>query len=119
MQFNRGDIGPVPFPHKDLTASKARPVVTLNDPQYQQINGDLLVVFLTSNITRPHSDFDYSRQGWKALGLQKPTLMKSKLAVIHELLVQRKGGVLSQRDTNSIERALYKELFLSLPTSFE
>ncbi len=113
MKFNRGDVVFIPFPYTDLTASKVRPVAIINTPEYQEIDGDLLVLFLTSKISQPHPKFDYLLVDWKAAGLKKPTLMRSKLAVINESLVERKIGSLSRDDTAGIEQASAQALNLS------
>jgi mRNA interferase MazF len=118
MKLSRGDIVLIPFPYTDQSGAKVRPVVVINDSKYQSINNDLIVVFLTSILDNPHPEFDYALKDWKASRLLYPTLMKSKLAVIHASLVQHRVGSLSRGDIAGVERALEKALALSVPAPF-
>lgn len=118
MKLSRGDVVFVPFPHTDRSASKVRPVIVINEAKYQSISNDLIVVFLTSKIDNSHPEFDYLLHDWKKANLKHPTLMKSKLAVVHASLIQYRVGSLSRDDVAGVENALANALSLKLPSPF-
>ncbi len=112
MVFRRGDVVLIPFPHTDLSATKARPTVVVSVPEYQGARGDLILAYLTSQTVPSDAEFDYLLADWAAAGLLKPTLMRARLAVVNERLVQYRVGTLSARDMAEIDRRLRRALGL-------
>ncbi|MBI4675327.1 MAG: type II toxin-antitoxin system PemK/MazF family toxin [Chloroflexi bacterium] len=112
MAWTRGDVVLIPFPFSDLNASKTRPTVIVSVPEFQAIHGELLLAYLTSNVAQPHPTLDYILADWQATGLLKPTVMKPRLAVVHESLVKFKIGTLSQRDLEKVDECLRRALGL-------
>ena len=116
MAWTRGSVVLIPFPHSDLYAVKTRPTIVVSTSAYQTVHGELLLVYLTSQISRPHPTFDYLLVDWKAAGLLKPTLMKPRLAVIQEALIQHHIGMISSLDLAEVDRRLRRAMNLNLST---
>jgi mRNA interferase MazF len=111
MAFRRGDVLLIPFPYTDLSATKTRPTVVVSIPEYQGKRGDLILAYLTSQ-TATSDEFDYLLADWVSAGLLKPTLMRVRLAVVNERLVQYQVGALSVRDMAEIDSRLQRALGL-------
>jgi len=106
MAWARGDVVLIPFPYSDLSATKTRPTIVISTPAYQVARRELLLVYLTSQVSQIHSTFDYLLADRQAAGLLKPTLMRSRVAVVQEALVQYHVGTLSSRDLIEVDRRL-------------
>jgi mRNA interferase MazF len=111
MAFWRGDVLLIPFPYTDLSATKTRPTVVVSIPAYQGKRGDLILAYLTSQ-TAVSDEFDYLLADWDSAGLLKPTLMRARLAVVNERLVQYRVGALSAHDMAEIDSRLQRALGL-------
>ncbi len=111
MVFQRGDVVLIPFPYTDLSATKTRPTVVVSVVEYQGKRGDLILAYLTSQ-TAMSDEFDYLLKDWASTGLLKPTLMRARLAVVNERLVQYRIGALSARDLAEIDERLRHTLGL-------
>jgi mRNA interferase MazF len=112
MAFQRGDVVLIPFPYTDLSATKTRPTVVVSVPEYQGTRGDLILAYLTSQTAPSDAEFDYPLVDWAAAGLLKPTLMRTRLAVVNERLVQYRVGALSARDMVEVDGRLRRALGL-------
>ena len=112
MVWKKGDVLLIPFPYSDLSGVKVRPVVVVSIPAYQAIRGELLVAYLTSQVTALHPTFDYLLTDWRTVGLLKPTVMKPRLAVIKKTLVRYSIGKLSARDLAEVELRLRRTMDL-------
>jgi mRNA interferase MazF len=112
MALARGDIVLIPYPYSDLSASKTRPAIVISSVAYHSVFQELLLAYLTSQVTNPHPDFDYLLVDWQEAGLLKPTLMKARVAVIKSSLVQHRVGQLSQRDMVAVDRCLRRAMAL-------
>ena len=49
--YRQGDIVLIPFPYSDVSATKQRPVLVLSNTNYNQMQSDLVVAAITSNLT--------------------------------------------------------------------
>lgn len=112
MAWTRGEVVLIPFPFSDLTATKTRPAVIVSVPEFHAIHDELLLAYLTSNISQAHPTMDYALLDWQRTGLLKPTLMKARLVVVHEKLIQFKIGMLSERDLAAVDNCLRRALGL-------
>lgn len=113
MAWARGDVVLIPFPYSDLSAAKARPSVVVNSPAYQIAHHELLLAYLTSQISQSNPTFDYLLADWQSAGLLKPSLMKPRVVVIRETLVQHRVGTLSLRDLIEVDRRLIRAMSLN------
>ncbi len=48
--YRQGDIVLIPFPYSDLSTTKQRPVLVLSNTNYNQVQSDLVVAAITSNL---------------------------------------------------------------------
>jgi mRNA interferase MazF len=56
MGYRRGDIVPVSFPFTDLTFAKRRPALVVSPDIFNEIDGDLILLAVTSQPSPfPHS----------------------------------------------------------------
>lgn len=108
----RGDVVLIPFPFSDLSARKTRPAVIVNSAEFNGVQGELLLAYLTSNIAKVHPTLDYILVDWQATKLLKPTLFKPRIAVVQESLVRFKIGELSARDVEAVNQCLRRALGL-------
>jgi mRNA interferase MazF len=102
-RFEPGDVCLVQFPFTDLTSSKRRPAVIVSRADYPQLQGDFVLLPLTS---QPQSDRDLAIVEWKTCGLPKPTWVKPIIGTISGRLLVRAIGKLSPKDHRAIRRAL-------------
>lgn len=106
MAWARGEVVLIPFPFSDLSASKTRLVVIGSTPKYHSIRQELILAYLTSQISPQHPKFDYLLADWQAAGLLRPTLMQPRLAIIRSELVQHRVGRLTRRDLAKVDERL-------------
>lgn len=106
MAFQRGDVVLIPFPYTDLTAAKTRPAIVISSAAYQAVRSELLLAYVSSQITKATPTIDYLLQDWKQAGLPKPSFVRPKVAAIEPGLVVHQIGQLSHRDREEVDRRL-------------
>lgn len=104
MAFQRGDVVLIPFPYTDLTATKTRPAIVISSAAYQAVRSELLLAYVSSQITKATPTIDYLLQDWKQTGLPKPSFVRPKVAAIEPGLVVHQIGQLSNRDREEVDR---------------
>jgi len=114
MAWTRGDVVLIPFPFSDLRAIKARPTIVVSTSVFHTIRQELLLAYLTSQAAQLHPIFDYLLVDWQAAGLLKPSVMKPRVAIIQETLVQHHVGTLSDRDMVEVDRRLRRAMNLNM-----
>jgi len=70
--FEKWDLILVPFPFTDLSSVKRRPAVIVSPDSYNQ-NKDVIIAYVTSQLTIASRLGDYKLQKWKEAGLPKPS----------------------------------------------
>jgi mRNA interferase MazF len=110
MAWDRGDVVLIPFPYSDLNTVKTRPAVIVGNPDYQVVRHELLLTYLTAQISQSHPYLDHLLVDWHTAGLLKPTLMKPRLATIHETLVRHHVGKLSAGDMIEVDQRLRRAI---------
>lgn len=113
MAWVRGDVVLIPFPYSDLSATKTRPTIVVSNPEYHSARRELLLAYLTSQISQLHPTLDYLLADWQSAGLLKPTLMRPRVAVVQETLAQHHVGALSTRDLAEVDRRLRRAMSLN------
>ncbi|MFO7682822.1 MAG: type II toxin-antitoxin system PemK/MazF family toxin [Chloroflexota bacterium] len=108
----RGDIVLIPFPFTDLTAAKTRPAVIVSSQLYHQVRSELLLAYVSSQISNVNSQIDYLLIDWAAAGLPKPSFVRPKLAAIEPSLIVYHVGHLSLEDLHAVENCLRQALAL-------
>ena len=100
--YSKNDIILVRYPFSDLSSSKVRPAVIVNAPHISQ---DIFIVPLTSKITGLLVG-EFKLGDWEAAGLNVPTAIKRGLYTVHQSLVVRTVGKLSDRDAEQLKYSL-------------
>jgi len=88
MVFQRGDLVLIPFPYTDLSATKTRPAVVVSSSFYHSIRSELLLAYVSSQVSKADPALDYVLINWKESGLLKPSFIRLKVAAIEPRLVR-------------------------------
>lgn len=115
MAYQRGDVVLIPFPFTDLTATKTRPAVVVSSAVYHAHRPEILLAYVSSQLTKATPSIDYVLKDWKQVGLPKPSFVRPKVAAIEPTLVVHQVGQLSALDLSELDRRL--RLAMSLTAS--
>jgi mRNA interferase MazF len=108
----RGDVVLIPFPFTDLTATKTRPAVVVSSQLYHQIRSELLLAYVSSQVSKANPQIDYLLTDWSAAGLPKPSFVRPKIAAIEPSLIVYHVGKLSADDLLAVEDCLRQAMDL-------
>ncbi len=100
--YSRNEIVLVRFPFSDLTNAKVRPAVVVSSAHASH---DLFLVPLTSKTSSLLAG-EFVLSDWKDAGLFVETAAKRGIFTIHEQLVSKALGALSNDDVDELERSL-------------
>jgi len=106
MAFRRGDVVLIPFPYTDLSASKTRPAVIVSSDFYHAARSELLLAYVSSQLSQVNPAIDHALTDWSTAGLLKPSFVRPKIAAIEPALVVHHVGALSERDLLEVDRRL-------------
>lgn len=112
MTFRRGDVVLIPFPYTDLSASKTRPTVIVSSDIYHAARSELLLAYVSSQVSQANPTTDHVLADWKAAGLPKPSFVRPKVAAVESSLIVRRIGALSGRDMLAVDRCLRRAMAL-------
>ncbi len=98
----KNDVILVRYPFSDLSSAKVRPAVVVSAPHVSQ---DIFIVPLTSR-TASLLAGEFVLADWTAAGLNVPTAVKRGLYTVHQALMPKTVGRLTQRDAERVERSL-------------
>ena len=104
--YKQWDIVLVPFPFTDQQQSKKRPGLVVSPNIYNQAGSDIIIVFMTSNLSRSSRPGDYILRNWKSANLPKPTLIRMKFATIARSIIDKRIGRLAQLDQENFKAVL-------------
>ena len=104
-QYKKWDIILVPFPFTDLSSAKRRPALIVSPDTYNA-GKDVVIAYVTSQVSSPPRFGDYKLQKWKEAGLPKPSLVRMKFATIDKTIIVKKLGKLEEIDSEEIEKIL-------------
>jgi mRNA interferase MazF len=99
---SKNDVILVRYPFSDLSSAKVRPAVVVSAPHVSQ---DIFIVPLTSR-TASLLVGEFLLADWTAAGLNVPTAVKRGLYTVHQALMLKTVGQLTQRDAERVERSL-------------
>lgn len=100
--FSKNEIVLVRYPFSDLTNSKVRPAVVVNASHNSK---DLFIVALTSQ-TKSLMAGEFILTDWQSAGLNVETAVKRGVFTIHEKLVLKTVGTLTQADAENLDKSL-------------
>jgi mRNA interferase MazF len=106
--YSKNEVILVRYPFSNLSGSKVRPAVVVNDVHISQ---DVIIVPLTSKVTSLLAG-EFVLTDWKAAGLNVPSAAKRGIYTIHQSLVMKSIGKLSDTDASSLEHSLREWLGL-------
>ena len=109
MTFKPWDIVLIPFPFTDLSATKKRPAVVVSSETYNS-GQDVMLLFLTSNVSATPRPGDYLLAEWETANLPKPSMIRMKLMTLDKDLILKKLGEIQEGDILKIKEEL-KEFF--------
>src|SRR2546430_11369261 len=92
--YSKNDIVLVRYPFSDLSGSKVRPAIVVQDPHPSQ---DVLIIPLTSK-TSGLLPGEFVLNDWAAAGLNVPTAIKRGVYTVHQALIVKQIGRLAQGD---------------------
>jgi mRNA interferase MazF len=78
MAFRRGDVVLIPFPFTDLSAAKTRAAVVVSSDLYHQARPELLLAYVSSQVSKAHPTLDYLLLDWTAADLVRPSFVRPK-----------------------------------------
>lgn len=99
---------PVTYPFSDRTGRKLRPAIVVSGRHHSR---DVFVVPLTSRSERI-VEGEFSLADWKAAGLNMASVVKRGLFTIHESLILKRVGTLTQPDIDRVDDSLKRWLAL-------
>jgi len=108
--FKKWDIILVPFPFTNLKSVKKRPALVISPEEYNQ-GPDLIIMFITSNLSSFGRPGDHKIVEWNKSGLPKPSMVRMKFATIEKSIIQKKLGQMAKSDQLKINDKL-KEFFM-------
>ncbi len=101
--YSKNEVILVRYPFSNLSGSKVRPAIIVNDSHASQ---DVIIVPLTSKVS-PLLAGEFVLEDWKSAGLNVPSAAKRGLYTVHQSLVIKSIGKLSDRDARSLENSLH------------
>lgn len=107
--YSQNDVVLVQYPFSDVSVKKVRPAVVVNVPHVSQ---DMLVVPLTSKTTSLLTG-EFVITDWTLAGLNVVTAVKRGIYTVHQSLIVKKLGKLSNADSQKMEMALKEWLGMS------
>lgn len=100
--YSKNEVILVRYPFSNLSGSKVRPAIVVNDSHTSQ---DVIIVPLTSKVS-PLLAGEFVLADWKIAGLNVPSAAKRGLYTVHQTLVMKSIGKLSDMDAGSLEHSL-------------
>lgn len=100
--YSRNEVVLIKYPFSDLSNAKVRPAVVVNSIHASK---DLFLVALTSK-TNNLLPGEFVLFDWKSAGLNVATSVKRGIFTIHEKLVLKSVGRLSEADIHTLNESL-------------
>ena len=106
MAYQRGDLVLIPFPFSDLKTTKTRPALVVSSTIYHANCLDILLAYVSSQVTRARQPLDYIIADWQTAGLLKPSFIRPKVATVDPSLIRYHIGRLSDTDLKAVDTRL-------------
>jgi mRNA interferase MazF len=101
-RYSKNEVVLVQYPFSNLSGSKVRPAIVVNAPHVSQ---DVILVPLTSK-TSPLLAGEFILTDWSKVGLNVPSAAKRGVYTVHQSLIVKSIGNLSDADASSLESSL-------------
>ena len=113
MTYKPFDVVVVPFPFTDRQTHKRRPALILSDEmQFNKPTGHVVLAMITSQ-KNPEWPLDTPITGNRQAGLTAPSKVRMKLFTLDHRLVIKKIGTLTNKDKQTVRKALARLLALA------
>lgn len=100
--YSKNEVVLVRYPFSDLSGSKVRPAVIVNGPHASH---DVMIVPITSRVSSLLAG-EFVLADWSKAGLNVQSALKRGLFTVHQSLIVKSIGKLSDIDGNSLEDSL-------------
>lgn len=100
--YLRNEVILVRYPFSNLSGSKVRPAIVVNASHISQ---DIIIVPLTSKVSSLLTG-EFVLADWKLAGLNVPSAAKRGIYTVHQSLVMKSIGKLSDADASSLQTSL-------------
>ena len=100
--YSKNEVILVRYPFSNLSGSKVRPAVVINDCHISQ---DVIIVPLTSKASSLLAG-EFILTSWKAAGLNVPSAAKRGIYTVHQSLVMKSIEKLTDTDAKNLENSL-------------
>jgi mRNA interferase MazF len=107
MAYSRGDVVLIPFPFTDLSTAKTRPAAVISGAAYHNVRSELLLAYISSQVSKAHPILDHMLIDWASAGLPRPSFVRPKVAAIEPSLIVHRVGTLSSGDLFEVGRRLW------------
>ena len=101
--YSKYEIVLIRYPFSDLSNSKVRPAVVINNQHSSQ---DIIIVPLTSQVSNLLSG-EFVLSNWRESGLNVASAIKRGIYTLHQRLVVKSIGNLSPRDATKLQSSLH------------
>jgi mRNA interferase MazF len=105
INYKKWDIVLVPFPFTDLKTTKQRPALVISPDKYN-LGGDVIIVFITSQLNVLKKSGDYLIKEWQEARLPKPSMIRMKFATISQSIIIKKLRRLTDKDIKNYQKVL-------------
>lgn len=97
--IKQGDFLLVPFPFSDQSGRKVRPVIVISNEEFNSYSGDLIVVGVTSNISKDRYNLPLNNPDFEEGRLITPCCIKVEniLKIDKELILKKIGRIKSEK----------------------
>jgi len=112
IRYRRGQVVVLPFPFADAPDEKLRPAVVVSSGGYMSQGIDLIVAMVSTNIRLMPRLGDHRLADWRRAGLNRPSIVRARLATVDSRRVTSTIGSLSSRDLAAYDKGLRAALGL-------
>ena len=109
MKYKQGEVVLVKVIFSEGSGVKKRPALIISDKYYHNHRQEVIISAITSNINRLLAG-DTKIQDWQKVGLKYPSLVTGIIQTIKTNMIERKLGMLSERDFLEMQINLKKSL---------
>lgn len=113
IRYKRGQIVVLPVPFADAPDEKLRPAVVVSSDGYMSQGIDVMVAMVSTNIRLMLRLGDYRLSDWRRAGLNRPSIVRARLATVDSRRITGTIGSLSSRDLAAYDKGLKAALGLT------
>ncbi|HET9680136.1 MAG TPA: type II toxin-antitoxin system PemK/MazF family toxin [Gammaproteobacteria bacterium] len=104
--YNFADIVLVRFPFTNQNGVKQRPAVVISTATYNENKPDVILLAITSQISKLSVFGEANIQDWQAAGLLKPSVLKPVIFTAEKTIVRKTLGQLNVNDQQQLRKLI-------------